>query len=177
MNKGIILLSGVHGVGKGHFIENELKPNTKYKIVAASKLIQKYKEAADAGYKKVVDVALNQALLIEALSEELEQGEEDVILDGHLCIVNKKNEIEEIPTFFFEKLPIKGIILLQEKEHVVLRRQKERDGVGLTLEQITGIQNKEKEYCVLLKNRYRIPYFVIDNKCTYIQVNEMINEM
>ena len=55
-----ILLSGVHGVGKGFFLENIKKYIQSYNIYSASSLIEKFQPSADAGYKKVSNVNSNQ---------------------------------------------------------------------------------------------------------------------
>ena len=52
----VILLSGVHGVGKGFFLEQVKKNIEEYNVYSASKLIERYKSPTDAGYKKVCNV-------------------------------------------------------------------------------------------------------------------------
>lgn len=173
-NKKLLLLSGVHGVGKSYFLQNILKDDMRYTILEASILIRQYKDAEDAGYKMVNDVSDNQKVLLEALIKEKKQLKTDIILDGHLCIINKNGDIERIPEEFFIKASVQGIILLQDTVEEIIKRQNLRDGVCLEKQTIFKIQEDEIKYCELLKCKLNVPYTVITEKCTY---NQFINEL
>ena len=177
INKKIFLLSGVHGVGKGYFLENILKGDGNYTILEASNLIRQYKDAEDAGYKMVKDVSDNQKVLLKALIAEKRQIETDIILDGHLCIINKNGDIERIPKEFLIKASVHGIILLQDDVENIIERQNLRDGVGLEKQTIAKIQEDEIKYCEVLKNELSIPYIVIDGECTYNQFIKELNQI
>ena len=178
INKKLFLLSGVHGVGKGYFLENILKGNdSTYTILEASKLIRQYKDAEDAGYKMVKDVSDNQKVLLKALIAEKRQIKTDIILDGHLCLINKSGDIERIPEEFLHKASVYGIILLQDDVESIIKRQNLRDGIGLEKQTISKIQEDEVKYCELLKNKLNISYIVITGECTYNQFIEKLNQM
>ena len=81
-----ILLSGVHGVGKGYLLERIKTDLAGYKIYSASGMIEKYKESTDAGFKRVKNVKQNQEFLIASIKEETQKGGNSFILDGHLCM-------------------------------------------------------------------------------------------
>lgn len=170
----IFLLSGVHGVGKGYFLQKVLKDDNNYTVLEASSLIRQYKDAEDAGYKMVKDVSDNQKVLLEALIRERRQINTDIILDGHLCIINRNGDIERIPKDFFLKAFIQGIILLQDDEESIIKRQYLRDGVGLERQTIFKIQEDEMRYCEFLKDNINIPYAVITSECTH---DQFINEL
>lgn len=176
-DKKLFLLSGVHGVGKGYFLKNILKDDSNYTILEASNLIRQYKEAEDAGYKMVKDVSDNQRVLLKALITEKGQVKTDIILDGHLCIINKNGDIERIPEEFLVKASVYGIILLQDDVDSIIRRQNLRDGVGLKKQTIVKIQEDEIRYCELLRNELKIPFIVIEGKCTHNQFIKEINQM
>ena len=101
MQKKIILLSGVHGVGKGYFLKEKFENDNRFEILGASSLISKYKKADDAGYKKVQNVSNNQQILLTALSIEKNKINKDIILDGHICMINAEGKVESIPEKFF----------------------------------------------------------------------------
>ena len=177
IDKKLFLLSGVHGVGKGFFLKNVLKDDCNYTISEASRLIRQYKDAEDAGYKMVNDVSDNQKILLEALIKEKRRIETDIILDGHLCIINRNGGIEKIPESFFFRVSVQGIILLQDDVDSIIKRQNLRDGVALDKQMISQIQEEEVKYCEVLKNNLKISYSVITNKCTYSQFINKINRM
>lgn len=177
IDKKLFLLSGVHGVGKGYFLENILKDDSNYTILEASRLIRKYKNAEDAGYKMVKDVSDNQKVLLKALVSEKKRIRTDVILDGHLCIINRNGDIERIPKEFLIKASVHGIVLLQDDVESIIKRLNLRDGVGLEKQTIAKIQEDEIRYCDFLKNELNISYIVIDSKCTYNQFIKELNQM
>lgn len=177
IDKKLFLLSGVHGVGKGYFLKNILKDDSNYTIFEASSLIRQYKDAEDAGYKMVKDVSDNQKVLLEALIKEKKQIKTDIILDGHLCILNKNGEIERIPEEFLLEAPVQGIILLQDAVENIIKRQNLRDGVGLNKQTISRIQEDELRYCEFLKNKLNVPYTVISGEYTYNQFVKELNQM
>lgn len=177
IDKKIFLLSGVHGVGKGYFLENILGADSNYTILGASNLIRQYKDAEDAGYKMVKDVSDNQKVLLKALIAEKRQIKTDIILDGHLCIINRNGDIERIPKEFLIKASVHGIILLQDDVENIIKRQNLRDGVGLEKQTIVKIQEDEIKYCEYLKNELNVPYIVIDGECTYNQFIKELNQM
>ena len=83
-----IILSGVHGVGKGYFIENKLVHAPNLTVISASGIIAQYHDAEDAGNKRVNDVEGNQKILLNALKNYFEIHKENVLLDGHLVILD-----------------------------------------------------------------------------------------
>lgn len=177
MGNGIILFSGVHGVGKGYFIKENIKDNDNIICVSASELIRQYRNSEDAGYKKVKDVEGNQEILLDALRRMVMSVDKSILLDGHLCIINSNSEVETISDSFISKAQMKGIILLQEEIPIIEQRQKARDGLSLSAEMIREIQCKEKLYAELLFKKYKIPFEIISSECRRDQFLKIINTM
>lgn len=177
MGKKVILLSGVHGVGKGYFIAKKLKESDEIICFGASELIRQYQDSEDAGYKKVKNVSGNQEILLEALNHAKRNINKHVLLDGHLCIINSDDKIERIPEAFILQAGIKGIILLQEQISIIEQRQQSRDGIGLSDKMIGKIQCEEKEYAESLFKKYQIPFKIISSKCKRDEFLQIINEM
>lgn len=172
-----LLLSGVHGVGKGYLLE-QISINTKaYTILSASNLIERYKDATDAGYKKVSSVKDNQEILLKALNEEQEKAEGTLIIDGHLCIINANDEVERIPDCFFERGQIDGIILLQDEASNISNRLKNRDNQLMTISFINEMQQKEINFATYLKNTYGIEYEIIKPQCNQAYFEEIIQRI
>lgn len=177
MKRKIILLSGVHGVGKGYFLSKNFMEEDKFAIFEASELISRYKKADDAGYKKVKDVLNNQKVLLAALKIEQEKTREDIILDGHICMLNADGNIESIPKSFFADASVSGIVLLQDEAENIVKRQAERDGLMLEINVIRAMQEQELKYCKVLFAEYDIPYYIIDHACNYQQFCEIVSRM
>lgn len=177
MQKKIILLSGVHGVGKGYFLKEKFENDNRFEILGASSLIGKYKKADDAGYKKVQNVSNNQQILLTALSIEKNKISKDIILDGHICMINAEGKVESIPEKFFLDAEISGIVLLQDDVDNIIQRQAQRDGLVLAKDIVKEIQEEEVKYCEQLFLKYNILYNAIDNSCDYIQFCEIVDRM
>lgn len=171
-----ILFSGVHGVGKGYFLNNRSNKE-EYKILSASELIRQFKEDTDAGYKKVANVKINQDVLLLALQKEQSSSDNVAILDGHLCILNAENEVEKIPEYFFEKANIVGIILLQDNVEIILKRIQKRDAVQFDISQIQKIQEMEKDYAEYLYKVKGIKYEIVSHQCTEKQFNAIVSKL
>ena len=174
---GVIMFSGVHGVGKGYFLDKMKDILQRYEIYTASKLIEKYQPSTDAGYKKVGDVSRNQEILIKAIKEEARLNESNCIIDGHLCIFNARGEVERVPEYFFVKAGITEIILLQDDPHVICERIRHRDSTQIRIEDIEKMQDEEEKYAYELQEKFRIDCRVISHECTGEQLETMLREM
>lgn len=177
MERKIILLSGVHGVGKGYFLKKNFAQGEGVTILEASQLIGRRKKADDAGHKKVKDISDNQRILLEELESERYQIMGDIILDGHLCMLKEDGSIERIAETFFKEASINGIVLLQDEVENIVKRQMERDGSKLPSDIIKDIQEEELKYCEILFLKHNIPYKVIDGDCGYQQFCEIVKRM
>jgi len=149
-----IILSGVHGVEKGHFIKNKLANVSNLTVISASGIIAQYHDAEDAGNKRVNDVEGNQNLLLETLKGFFDIHKETVLMDGHLVILDANDNIKKIPTSFFEKGMFDTIILLQDEARLIYDRLYARDGTHkLDMNLIEQIQKKEEEYAMELERQ------------------------
>lgn len=172
-----ILLSGVHGVGKGFFLDKIKKYIQSYNIYSASSLIEKFQPSTDAGYKKVSNVNSNQDVLIKAIEQERNRNIKDFILDGHLCIFNAAGDIVRIPEYFFVETHMNGIILLQDSPCTICDRISQRDSKKIDISAIESMQEEEKKYASELQNRFHIDYALISHECTGEQFLEIIKKI
>lgn len=173
MKSGVVLFSGVHGVGKGYFSNSVLKRKGFY-VVTASELIEDYKKADDAGYKKVLDINVNQQLLLHALCKK-RKVHERIILDGHLTLLDAHDQIQRIQESFIKAAPVDGIVLLQDDPERIVERQKRRDKIALKKETLETMQKEEMDYCQFLYNKYHIPYIVLDINATLEQFSKIFS--
>lgn len=172
-----ILLSGVHGVGKGYFIEKVRNEINGYSIYSASSIISQYKCAMDAGYKKVSDVNRNQDILINALVEVQKREERNILLDGHICVYNSDGIVERIPEYFFSQANINGILLLQDSAEEVVKRIAQRDSRVICVDNIEKMQTEEERYARELAERYKIRYRIITHDCSRDEFEKILNEL
>lgn len=172
-----ILFSGVHGVGKGFFLEKIKKEIEIYNIYSASTLIEKYQLSTDAGYKKVRNVKNNQDILIKAIKETKLNDESSFILDGHLCIFDLEGNVVRIPENFFYETQIEGIVLLQDCPDVIFDRINARDGKEISVQSIEKMQYEEQRFAEELREKYNISYVIITHECTGVEFMQRIQEM
>lgn len=181
MKNTVILLSGVHGVGKGFYIENKLSKIDWISVVSASSMISEHKRAEDAGYKRVESIDNNQGVLLKAFNK-CSFNTDIVILDGHLVLLNRLGNIERIPLEFIQGIPLSGIILLQDNSAAIAERLNGRDGDSLSVETIELIQENEYMYCQYLSSNYGIPFLRVshdeptDDVELFLQKCEVSNE-
>lgn len=148
-----ILLSGVHGVGKGHFIREKLEGIPDLSVISASEIINLVHVSEDAGYKRVKDVNGNQNILLSSLRTFFSTHAETILMDGHLVILDSKDRIQRIPREFFEKGMFDTLIILQDDPQIIFRRLYERDGRSeITIDLISEIQEQEEIYANELKD-------------------------
>lgn len=178
MEPKTILLSGVHGVGKGFWLQKvyDNKDKDDFICLSASELINKYKDAADAGYKKVSDVNNNQSILIEAIKNNFDLSPKRIILDGHICIINSNNNIEKIPLDFFLETRVCGILILEDDANTIFKRLKQRDCRCISLDMIQQIQMKEREYAIELHEKYQLKVCFITHEYSRKQFLEFSEE-
>lgn len=172
-----ILFSGVHGVGKGYFLDKTKKYLKHYEVYSASSLIGKYQLATDAGYKKVSNVKNNQDILIKAIKKEKGRNLKDFILDGHLCVFNAQGDVERIPEYFFIDAEINGIVLLQDDSQVICDRISKRDSKEIDINAIKSMQDEEKRYAEELQSKFHICHIIISHECSGEQFEEKLKEM
>lgn len=174
---GVILFSGVHGVGKGFFLEKVKQNVHQYEIYSASRLIEKYQPSTDAGYKKVKNIGNNQDVLIKALLNEMSTENKRIILDGHLCIFNAYGDVERIPEYFMQEAQITGIVLLQDVPSIICERINQRDENKLNVCDIEKMQKEEELYVMELKEKYGINYIVLTHDCNSEQFAEELKRL
>lgn len=142
-----IILSGVHGVGKGYFISHKLQQFKNISIISASEILSRHRNVEDAGNKRVKDVDGNQELIFSAVRDYLKCCDKTLVLDGHLVILDSKDQIRRISKEFFNSSMFNTILLLQDDSEKIYERMYKRDGIHkLSIELIENIQQAEKMY-------------------------------
>lgn len=113
----LILIVGIHGSGKSYFCEKYAEYNPVL-YLSASKLISKHRKKLDLlknwNDKKIVkDSKSNQNYLEYEILKYKNNGNKNIILDGHMALLGPGSEILNIPKSFFKKINPNGIILIE----------------------------------------------------------------
>ncbi|MCM1493660.1 MAG: ATP-binding protein [Muribaculaceae bacterium] len=151
----MIFVSGIHGVGKTYFC-NMIKEKLGIKNYSASQLIAGRRGKSFSADKFVSEIDDNQVLLLDAINE-LRQADEEFILDGHFCLLNKNGVITRIPMETYILLKPDTMILLLENSKIIAERRLQRDGIQQDERIIADFQDAEKVYAVEIAKQLNIP--------------------
>lgn len=149
-----IMLSGVHGVGKG-YLSNRIRNYLDIETFTASDLIKKLKyfESTD---KKVKEISSNQDVLLQSIEKFVEDNTIN-ILDGHLCLINNEDGISRIPQYVFKELNLRGIVCLYDDVNKIVEKLYKRDKKVYSVELIQTLQDEEIRYAKELSRELDIP--------------------
>lgn len=154
-------VSGIHGVGKTTYCEKLCK-ELKVPYFTASEIIKNIDRNKIDCSKRVSNVSENQGIL-EIGINELKKTCPDFILDGHLCLINKSGEIEQIQPEVFKKIGIEKMIILIDKPKRIKERLKKRDNVDWDITFIKQFQNAEIEYGKKIAEMLNIGLDIMEN--------------
>lgn len=154
----MIFVSGIHGVGKTYFC-NIIKEKLGIRNYSASQLIVERRKRDFTADKCVSDIDDNQLLLLDAINE-LRQSGDEFILDGHFCLLNKDGVITRIPMETYTMLKPDIMILLLENPKVIAERRFQRDGIRQEEGTIIDFQEAEKVYAAEIAEQLKIPLVV-----------------
>ncbi len=151
----MIFVSGIHGVGKTYFC-NIIKEKLGIQNYSASQLIAEKRKKDFSADKYVSDIDANQLLLLDAINELRQVGEE-FILDGHFCLLNEEGVITRIPMETYTLLKPDTMILLLENPKIIAGRRFQRDGIRQDQCMIIDFQEAEKVYATEIADQLNIP--------------------
>lgn len=154
----VILLAGIHGVGKSFFSET-LSCKFGVDKYVASKLISDKIKVDYNRNKKVTNIQENQNVLKVAMQEK-GLFEKTIILEGHFCLLNKFGEVEKIPFQTFQELNLKAIIVLREEPRIIRERLFDRGNDNYNVEFLNIFQETEIAYANEVASKLNIPLFI-----------------
>lgn len=153
----LILVAGIHGVGKTYHCEKWAQ-DFNIQHFSASSLISKQKKQDFGTNKKVENINKNQDFLISAL-QSLKLNSQSFLLDGHFCLLDKSGNVYALPFETFELLKPSGIILISDSVDLIADRLKKRDNNDYSLELLNVFQGNEIEYAYNAARLLNIPLF------------------
>ena len=170
----MILVGGIHGVGKSFFCDC-IKKQLNINYYSASQLITAKRNKGFSEDKHVPDIDDNQPLLIKSI-EELRQNEGEFILDGHFCLLDADGRITRIPPETYTSLRPDRIILLTEYPEIIAKRRRIRDGIQQDITDIKAFQDAEKTYAKEISNQLGIPLMISNGSDDIQHIIEWVKE-
>lgn len=168
----MIFVGGIHGIGKTNWCK-KMSVNTGITHYSASTLIAQEKKALFTSDKRVDHIEENQQLLLSAVRRI--RASQKFFLDGHFCLVSKKNEIERVPYQTFADLNPQGIILLIDDVFSIQKRLYARDAQQYDHSFLEWFQNEELNYAQIVSEKLQCPICVINPNETF-DLNEFMNK-
>ncbi len=161
----VIILGGVHGVGKSYFC-SLLKQSVHVTTYSASKLIAKQKQMTLPKDKYTKDINENQQHLITAI-RTLERHTTKYLLDAHFCLLDEHGNIIKLPQTIFDQIQPKAILILTEDAETIARRRKERDNIIVSTQQIETHQEAECTHSLTVAKTLKIPHKICRGATEY----------
>ena len=168
----VVFVAGIYGVGKSTLCD-KIKSIKGYDYYNSSDLISKNNKEIYGNNKYVKDVNKNQEILLS----ELKKLKKDIILTGHFCIANSKNEIDVLPLDVFAKMNITKIIVLKRDLKLVKEFLKRRDNKDYSLEFLNKLQNKEISLASIVASDINVDLSFIDMEFNENDIMRFIEEV
>jgi len=161
MLSNVVFIGGVHGVGKSTICQHICRElNMEY--LSASELLKWKDINEDEKNKKVEDIPFTQNRLITGLKNIL-QEDKSYLLDGHYCLLNKDNEVENISLDTFKKINPITLILILGNVKEIKKRLENRDNKPYEYELLEHLQNSEFAYAKILSEVLNVPLYIGKN--------------
>ncbi|WP_159887025.1 ATP-binding protein [Paenibacillus puerhi] len=174
--KNLIFMGGIHGVGKTTFC-NELSNRYPLSSFSASRIISDIKKQKFTSNKQITDIDKNQDFLIQGI-EQIESASIINIIDGHFCLIDKKNNISRIPKEIFTKLEPILLIVVIDSVNKIIDRLQTRDKLVYSPLFIESFQNEEIKYAKMIAEMLGKPLFIFNNTPeSKLELHEFITEL
>ena len=156
----MILVCGIHGSGKTQYCNN-LKLKYGINVYTASQLIDERIPLNQNKTKKIDQINRRQEVLLEKVKSLL-SCEKNLILNAHLCLVNKENKIERIPLNVFQSMPITEIHLVECSSAEIRNRIYHRDEIVWDEIFINKFIERERKYAQELSELLNVNLKIAD---------------
>ena len=158
----MILLAGIHGVGKTTLCK-EIEKHLNINCYSASKLIENALLKPMPKNKLIKDIQINQIALINEIEKIRINTNNKFMLEGHFCILNKKQVVTTIYKSVFKELNIDYIIILAQNKRILSKRNKFINPCLNSNNFLKEFQEKEIQYGKYVSNYLKVPIKVFYN--------------
>lgn len=156
MDRKIIFVGGIHGVGKTTFCQ-AIASSLRLQHVSASELVYTGKQIYSTSSKQVDNIDENQSILIAGIEETIDR-DRWWLVDGHFCLLNRQDEISNIFFSTFKAIAPKAILILYDDTRKITKRLRGRDQKEYDYELVVSFQEQELEYGAHVAKLLNIPY-------------------
>lgn len=125
MFSGVCFVGGIYGVGKNTLCQ-QISQRLNVPFYSAGDLISCVNGEQYGSSKVVADKFLNQKILISEVNKKL-RCNKSLLLAGHFCILDGRNEVDRLPGWVFDQLAITKIILLEASAKKIQTNLLKRD--------------------------------------------------
>lgn len=155
MLNNIFFIGGIHGVGKSTICK-ELCAKLNLQYLSASEVLKWKDINEDIKNKKVIDIPHTQDLLVNGLMHIVRE-DQNYLLDGHYCLLNKEGVVNEIPFETFKRINPVSLSLIIGDIQEIKGRLELRDSRSYDSDLLNGMQSSEIDYAKLLSQRLNVP--------------------
>lgn len=174
MVDSLIFVGGIHGVGKSKICQ-KVCAELNLEYLSASNVLKWQEVNEQSNIKVVKNVNNNQNRLLDGLKNIL-NNEKDYVLEGHYCLLNSENKIENISSKIFQKIKPKSLFIIVGELNEIKRRLNERDGKDYEIEFLERFQNKELDHAKILSKTLNIPLYICKND-NYLSILNIMSEI
>jgi len=170
MEKGVVFVAGVYGVGKSHLcrlVSNEMG----IPFYSAGDLISEQNGETYGRNKAVVNAEKNQDILISSVESKVKHC--DIILAGHMCVFDKNGCILRIDLNQLKRMHIVKMVLLTADISRVYNNLSCRDNVCYSLDTLGELMQIESEQFFTLAELKNLPANIIEMSYSENDVVEM----
>jgi len=171
MLNNIAFIGGIHGVGKST-ICRQICDEIKFEYLSASELIKWKDINEDVQNKKVKNISGTQDRLIIGLNNKIKK-DKSYLLDGHFCLLNKENEIVNIPLYTFKLINPFSLNIIWGDIIEIKERLEKRDNRPYDQELLNRMQESELNHARYLSKKLGVTL----NIGTQKDFTELINSL
>lgn len=168
-SKKIIFIGGIHGVGKGTFVDAVRAKCPSVEGLSCSTIL-KWKNPA---HKVVENVKENQNRLLANLPYFIDMDKE-YLLDGHFCLLTENGTIEMVSLDVFETINPDMILLIEEKPTIICQRLQQRDSVQYSVELLSSFLQEERNYAKEVAETLGIPIKICNSEIWTSCIDEVV---
>ncbi|PEV91657.1 hypothetical protein CN442_09785 [Bacillus thuringiensis] len=167
-----IFLSGIHGVGKSTLVK-KLQNDMDLEAFSVSDLIRKAGNDIEISQKSTGNISRNQEMWKSELNN-LELTDSKLLLDGHFCLLNSKNEINPLDFSTFKGTNMSKIIFMKNNPQVIKERLFKRDRIKYSIELLVDFQEFEMCQAIKYSQENDIELFMYDEIEPYSELIRFI---
>lgn len=151
MINNIAFIGGIHGVGKSSICKH-ICHALNMEHLTASELLKWEDINEDSKNKKVRNITETQERLILGL-ENTVNNSKCYLLDGHYCLLNSNNLIENVPFETFKQINLFSLNIILGDISEIKMRLETRDNKKYEYHLLEHLQHEELNYAKLLSEK------------------------